>query len=183
MKDGLTMLYDPKDYYDVVKDAIADGYDAVKIDPIFAPVKDTGVNPFVTQGTHHRGSFRQCDLQCAVERIAAAREAGGPDMDIIVEVHSLLDANTAIELGNALEPYRIMYYEEPTMPCNTAVYKEMSEEAVAHLEDAGMIITYLDDAQLQAFKDAMAPAYDMCIETMGQERWDALQNYLTANAG
>lgn len=62
-------------------------------------------------------------------------------------------------------------------------YKEMSEEAVAHLEDAGMIITYLDDAQLQAFKDAMAPAYDMCIETMGQERWDALQNYLTANTG
>mgnify|MGYP001036542767 FL=1 len=127
-KDGLTMLYDPKDYYDVVKDAIADGYDAVKIDPIFAPVKDTGVNPFVTQGTHHRGSFRQCDLQCAVERIAAAREAGGPDMDIIVEVHSLLDANTAIELGNALEPYRIMYYEEPTMPCNTAVYRHIKQK-------------------------------------------------------
>ena len=128
VKDGLTMLYDPKDYYDVVKDAIADGYDAVKIDPIFAPVKDTGVNSFVTQGTHHRGSFRQCDLQCAVERIAAAREAGGPDMDIIVEVHSLLDANTAIELGNALEPYRIMYYEEPTMPCNTAVYRHIKQK-------------------------------------------------------
>lgn len=128
VKDGLTMLYDPKDYYDVVKDAIADGYDAVKIDPIFAPVKDTGVNPFVTQGTHHRGSFRQCDLQCAVEHIAAAREAGGPDMDIIVEVHSLLDANTAIELGNALEPYRIMYYEEPTMPCNTAVYRHIKQK-------------------------------------------------------
>lgn len=128
VKDGLTMLYDPKDYYDAVKDAIADGYDAVKIDPIFAPVKDTGVNPFVTQGTHHRGSFRQCDLQCAVERIAAAREAGGPDMDIIVEVHSLLDANTAIELGNALEPYRIMYYEEPTMPCNTAVYRHIKQK-------------------------------------------------------
>jgi len=38
---------------------------------------------------------------------------------------SLLDANTAAILGKALEPYRIMYYEEPTMPCNHDVYKHI----------------------------------------------------------
>ena len=32
-KDGLTLLYDPKDYYRVVKEAVDEGYDAVKIDP------------------------------------------------------------------------------------------------------------------------------------------------------
>mgnify|MGYP002240421099 CR=1 FL=1 len=62
-----------------------------------------------------------------MERIAAAREAGGPDLDIIVEIHSLLDANTAALLGQALEPYRIMYYEEPTMPCNPGVFKHIKE--------------------------------------------------------
>lgn len=41
-----------------------------------------------------------------------------PDMDIIVEIHSLLDANTAAELGKALEPLHIMYFEEPTSPEN-----------------------------------------------------------------
>ena len=48
-------------------------------------------------------------------------------MDIIVEIHSLLDANTAAILGKALEPYRIMYYEEPTMPCNPGVFKHIKE--------------------------------------------------------
>lgn len=126
--DNLTLLYDPKDYYDVVKEALSEGYDAVKIDPVFAPYeKASFAEVFSTQGTHHRGSYRQHDLQCAVDRIAAAREAGGPDMDIIIEVHSLLDANTAAELGKALEPYRIMYYEEPTMPCNPKVFKYIQE--------------------------------------------------------
>lgn len=126
--DNLTMLYDTKDYYDVVKNAVADGYDSVKIDPVFAPCEEKSFGEvFSTQGTHHRGSMRQHDLQRAVERIAAAREAGGPDMDIIVELHSLLDANTAADLGKALEPYRIMYYEEPTMPCNPGVFKHIKE--------------------------------------------------------
>lgn len=125
---ALGLLYDPKDYYAVVKEAMADGYDAVKIDPVFAPYEPKGLaEVFASQGTHHRSSFRQHDLQLAVDRIAAAREAGGPDLDIIVEIHSLLDANTASELGRALEPYRIMYYEEPTMPCNPDMFKHIKQ--------------------------------------------------------
>ena len=126
--DSLTLLYDPQDYYDVVKDAVAEGYDSVKIDPVFAPYEKGDIGAiFSTQGTHHRGCYRQHDLARSVERIAAAREAGGPDMDIIVEIHSLLDANTAADLGKALEPYRIMYYEEPTMPWNPSVFKHIKE--------------------------------------------------------
>ena len=126
--DSLGLLYDPEDYYKVVKDAVADGYDAVKIDPVFAPLEP---RPFpeimATQGNQIRGCYREHDLKRSVERIAAAREAGGPDMDIIVEIHSLLDANTAAILGKELEPYRIMYYEEPTMPCNPGVFKHIKQ--------------------------------------------------------
>ena len=126
--DALTLLYDPKDYYDVVKDAMAEGYDAVKIDPVFAPLEERPMaEVMATQGNQIRGCYREHDLTRSVERIAAAREAGGPDLDIIVEIHSLLDANTAALLGQALEPYRIMYYEEPTMPCNPGVFKHITE--------------------------------------------------------
>mgnify|MGYP002609462073 FL=1 len=126
--DALTLLYDPKDYYDVVKDAMAEGYDAVKIDPVFAPLEERPMaEVMATQGNQIRGCYREHDLTRSVERIAAAREAGGPDLDIIVEIHSLLDANTAALLGQALEPYRIMYYEEPTMPCNPGVFKHIKE--------------------------------------------------------
>ena len=124
--DALTLLYDPEDYYKVVKDAVAEGYDSVKIDPVFAPTVERPMpEVFATQGNQIRGAYRDHDLKRSVARIAAAREAGGDDLDIIVEIHSLLDANTAAILGKALEPYRIMYYEEPTMPCNPDVYKHI----------------------------------------------------------
>ena len=128
--DSMHMLSKPEDYYEVVKDAMKDGYDAVKIDPVFAgsdDVADLGAL-MGTQGQHHRGSLRYHDMKKSVERIAAAREAGGDDLDIIVEIHSLLDTNTAIELGQALEPYHIMYYEEPTMPDNPSLFRVIKKE-------------------------------------------------------
>jgi L-alanine-DL-glutamate epimerase-like enolase superfamily enzyme len=122
---GSTMkfLNAPEEYAAAVKAAAADGYDAVKIDPVY--VDRFGNGHFNELGNHIRGAFRQPDLVLSAERIAAAREAGGPDMDIIIEIHSLLDTNTAIELGRALEPYRIFYYEEPTQPLNPALFKEI----------------------------------------------------------
>ncbi len=128
--DSMHMFSKPEDYYEVVKDAMKDGYDAVKIDPVFAgsdDVADLGAL-MGTQGQHHRGSLRYHDMKKSVERIAAAREAGGDDLDIIVEIHSLLDTNTAIELGQALEPYHIMYYEEPTMPDNPSLFRVIKKE-------------------------------------------------------
>ncbi|NMD37316.1 MAG: mandelate racemase/muconate lactonizing enzyme family protein, partial [Christensenellaceae bacterium] len=102
-KDSLQLLYEPEEYYNVTKDAVANGYDAVKVDPVLAPVESGGdVRAiFQTQGTHHRGSMKYSALKKAVDRIAAVREAGGEDMDIIVELHSLTDANTSAILGEA----------------------------------------------------------------------------------
>lgn len=130
-KDSLGALVEPEEYYNVVKDAVADGYDAVKIDPVLVPcvpVSPAEKAKIMAQGGHQiRGCYREHDLTRSVERIAAAREAGGPDLDIIIEIHSLLDANTASILGKALEPYRIMYFEEPTSPENPALFNHIKQ--------------------------------------------------------
>lgn len=55
---------------------------------------------------------------------------------------------------------------------------ELDEYFMESCEKAGMQITYLTDEQAQAFKDAMSGVYDMAIETIGQERWNKLQEYL-----
>ncbi len=123
--DHLIRLYDPKDYARVVKEAMSEGYDAVKIDPVCFTA-DPADQPSYGSVQYH-GTYPEKELKMSVARIAAAREAGGDDLDIIVEIHSLLDANTAVILGRALEPYRIMYYEEPTSPENPKNFKYIKE--------------------------------------------------------
>ena len=127
---GLGLLFDPKEYYEVTKNAVRDGYDSIKVDPVFAATDPNTplAQIWGSQGTQIRGCYRQHDLKRSVERIAACREAGGDDLDIIVEIHSLLDANTAAELGKALEPLHIMYFEEPTSPENPSNFRHIKEK-------------------------------------------------------
>ena len=47
------------------------------------------------------------------ERIAAIRQAVGPDIEILIDCHGRFDVPTAIRLGKALEPYDIFWFEEP----------------------------------------------------------------------
>jgi len=49
-------------------------------------------------------------------RMAAAREAAGDDVDIIMENHSYPDALGAVQLGKLAEKYHILAFEEPNTP-------------------------------------------------------------------
>ena len=51
-----------------------------------------------------------------------------------------------------------------------AVYEEA---ALAELEKS-MEVTHLSTAQLQAFKDAMAPVWKMAEEDLGADKWSAI---------
>ena len=124
--DKSVLLFDPKDYAESVKDAMSEGYTAVKIDPVFAGLSAGDFQKqYLCRGDNLKGSYDEELKQIAVDRIAAAREAGGKNLDIIIELHASLDANTAVTLGQALEPYRIMYYEEPTQPCNIQAFEHV----------------------------------------------------------
>lgn len=97
----------PADYGRAAQNAIADGYDAIKVDPLMID-ENAKRNPKHTG----YGILPQKDLRMAVDRVAAIREAG-PDLDIIIELHSFLSCNAAIQLAEQLRPLRIYYYEEP----------------------------------------------------------------------
>ena len=62
-----------------------------------------------------------------VDRVAAVREAVGPDIDIIIEVHGWLDVGTAIRFGRKFEPFNPMAYEEPIEPSNVDAMKKVSD--------------------------------------------------------
>ncbi len=113
-------LVTPKQYAEATKKALAEGYDCIKVDPVGFDLEGNWM------GWSNYGLLRYDQVKIAVERIAAMREASGPKMDIIIELHSLTDTNSAIQLGRELEPFRCFYYEEPVHPLNAQSMKEIA---------------------------------------------------------
>jgi galactonate dehydratase len=58
----------------------------------------------------------QSELAAAVSRVAAVREAIGPDRDIAIDFHGRLSPAIARELCRLLEPLHPMFVEEPLVP-------------------------------------------------------------------
>ncbi len=113
--EGKHPMITPDDYAMATKKAIEEGYTAVKVDPIaLSNLEPDGNGPWKTTGV-----LEYKVLSLAVDRVAAIRQAGGPDLDIIIELHSYTDTVSAIQLGRELEKYRIFYYEEPSHPLNS----------------------------------------------------------------
>ena len=55
-------------------------------------------------------------LDRAEARVAAAREAVGNDIDLMIDAHGSLDASTAVRLAERLEPHDVEWFEEPVSP-------------------------------------------------------------------
>ncbi|GAB3628163.1 galactokinase [Pandoraea terrae] len=117
----------PEQYAASARTAIEEDYDAVKVDPL--QINREGVKTGVANiNQKNYGVLRYDDLQMGVERIAAIREAVGPSVDIICEIHSLLGTNSAIQFARAIEPYNIFYYEEPVNPFNAKNFEKISSK-------------------------------------------------------
>ena len=54
----------------------------------------------------------------AVENVRAVREAVGPDVDILVEMHRRLAPMHAVRIAHEIEQYRPFWYEEPILAEN-----------------------------------------------------------------
>ena len=128
-------LNKPEDYVKVSLQAISEGYDAIKIDPI---------------GFDKNGKWRNMNLcgvipmehiDLAYERLHAVRKAVGNSVDIIVEMHAMTDTTAAIQFGRKIVDLDIMYYEEPTMPLNPEQMKVIADAVPIPLASGERIYT------------------------------------------
>ena len=113
----------PEWFYQSCKNAVNDGFDAVKIGLLMH-------NP---EGERHTfqeltGCLPQATLNLAEARLAAAREALGPNGDIILENHAYTDGVSSIQLMNMAEKYGIFYVEEATAPLNPQVWSRLADK-------------------------------------------------------
>ncbi len=111
-------LVTPEDYASATLKAMKDGYTAVKVDPLGVTNNGVWARDANDPNWKMRGKLSAEMVRTCYDRVAAMRNAGGDALDIIIELHAFTDVNSAIQLGKALEPLNIYYYEEPTNPLN-----------------------------------------------------------------
>ncbi|KIN70868.1 Mandelate racemase/muconate lactonizing enzyme family protein [Sulfitobacter noctilucae] len=89
-------------------DCVARGYTAVKFDP---------AGPYTMRGGHMPA---MSDISQSVAFCKAIRESVGDRADLLFGTHGQFTTAGAIRLGQAIEPYSPLWYEEPIPPDNVA---------------------------------------------------------------
>jgi galactonate dehydratase len=110
---------DPARFADGARKVVAAGYDALKFDPF--------VISGIPWGANMPGRLlTRAQINQAVARVAAVRDAVGPDVEIMIDGHGNLGVASAIEAGRALEPLRPYFFEEPTDALNVEAMRKVS---------------------------------------------------------
>jgi L-alanine-DL-glutamate epimerase-like enolase superfamily enzyme len=96
-------------------EAVERGYTAVKFDP---------AGPYTMRGGH-MPAMR--DISRSVAFCRAIREAVGDRADLLFGTHGQFTTAGAIRLGQALEPYSPLWYEEPIPPDNLLEFQKVAQ--------------------------------------------------------
>jgi galactonate dehydratase len=151
-------LITPEEYAEVTRKAVADGYTCIKVDPIIFSDRPDGKGDWKITGPLEKKVIRT-----VYNRVRAMREAGGEDLDIIIEMHSNTDTTAAIQIGQALEDLRIFYYEEPAHPLNPGNLLEIHNKVNIPIASGERIYTrwgyreFLENRSLQVIQP------DLCL--------------------
>ncbi|MGI6030727.1 MAG: galactonate dehydratase [Eubacteriales bacterium] len=86
----------------------------------------TAVKMNATEEMHYIDNFKK--VQQVVERVAAIRDHFGYDMDIAVDFHGRVHKPMAKVLAKELDPYKLMFLEEPVLHENLEALRDI----VAH---------------------------------------------------
>ncbi|MEI9400832.1 galactonate dehydratase [Mesorhizobium argentiipisi] len=100
----------PAEVADGAKDVVARGFQALKMN---------GTEELQIVDSHDK-------IDAAIERVAMVREAVGPNIGIAVDFHGRVHRPMARILVKELEPYRLMFIEEPVLSENREALKEIA---------------------------------------------------------
>ena len=108
----------PETMYEAAKAAVEEGFTALKFDPVVGAFQDMTVDRLV---------------KTARDLVAAAREGGGPDLDLIVEVHRKLTPMNSIVLEAALAPFNLYFIEDPIQIDTITTQSELAKRMTTPL--------------------------------------------------
>ena len=115
---------------------VAEGFTAVKFDP---------AGPYTIRGGHDPA---QSDISRSIEISAKIRAAVGDRADLLFGTHGQFTVAGAIRLGQALEPYGPLWYEEPIPPDNLLDFAEVARQVRIPLATGERMTTKTEFAML-----------------------------------
>lgn len=101
----------PEEFHRAAKVVVEKGYRALKFDPFGAGFYE----------------LERSEKNHVIGLVEAVRDAVGPDVDILIEMHGRFNPVTAIELANEMARFKPSWVEEPVPPENLAALKKASE--------------------------------------------------------
>ncbi|MCC8194648.1 MAG: mandelate racemase/muconate lactonizing enzyme family protein [Deltaproteobacteria bacterium] len=107
-------LTHPAEYAETAQAVLADGYRAMKLNPV--DVNPKGVRTILNNNDPDwklRGNLSMETLKLAYDRVAAIRKSVGEDVAIAFDLSCYTDTNTAIQLANHTKDLNIFFIEEP----------------------------------------------------------------------
>ncbi len=122
----------PEESHAAAKRAIARGYRALKLDPFGAGYYEL-----------ERGG-----KTTIIALVEAVRDAIGPELEIMLEMHGRFNPVTAIEMARELARFDPSWVEEPVPPENLAALKKASEQIAVPVATGERIHTRYDYREL-----------------------------------
>jgi galactonate dehydratase len=101
----------PEEFHAAARRVVARGYRALKLDPF-------GAGFYELDREEQRRS---------IALVEAVRDAVGPEVEILIEMHGRFNPATAIEIAHQLERFQPGWVEEPVPPENLAALKKAAE--------------------------------------------------------
>lgn len=122
----------PRDYAERAKDVVARGYRAMKFDPFDAAWKEPAKE----------------EADAAEERVAAVREAVGPDVGLLMEYHGRLSAGAAVAMMRRLERFAPAWTEEPVAPDRVELLADVKRQTGGVIASGERLYTLADFQRL-----------------------------------
>ena len=101
----------PEEFHAAAKRVVAKGYRALKFDPFGAGYYE----------------LEPAEKRRVVSLVEAVRDAVGPDVEILLEMHGRFNPVTAVAMTRELAPFDLGWVEEPVPPENLAALKKAAE--------------------------------------------------------
>src|SRR5262245_9156197 len=150
----------PAEYAERARAAVGRGYRALKFDPFGVAWKE----------------LSREESEAAVERVAAVRQAVGPEVGLMIEFHGRLSAGSAVETIRRLERFDPVWCEEPVAPESIELLAEVKRQVRGRLAAGERLYTLADFQRLigQRAVDVVQPDVAHCGGILAAKKIAAL---------